>query len=90
VIFQQLLWIGTESAGIRSPAVGWSAEDGSLAREIGDRHVGSVLSWNTRSRGHYTYPTVVHAMGAGWHVMAPPTQEEDGSWSRMMQRTVET
>lgn len=83
---QQVLLINTERAEIRNRAIGWSAEDGWQASEYArtDRAVGLMGYF----RGWYAYPTVYHAIGDGWRLLAPPVQEEDGTWTWWLVRDV--
>lgn len=59
---------------------GWQASE--YART--DRAVGLMGYF----RGWYAYPTVYHAIGDGWRLLAPPDQEEDGTWTWWLVRDV--
>jgi hypothetical protein len=69
---QQVLSICTDNASLRSEAQGWGAED---PRNVVPGSLGRSLAWNHRRDGSYAYPTVVHALAAGWKLLAPPADE---------------
>jgi len=81
--FQSILCIETTDNSLRSEAVGWGPyEDGQCvqnalqeyrSRRLTELPVGLIQG---RLTGMPSYPTVLHAMGAGWRVMGPPTKEE--------------
>jgi hypothetical protein len=63
---QQILIIETRGQTLRSKADGWTGEDG---HEIqANRPIGDSRSL----REPHTYETPMHAIGAGWRLMAPP------------------
>jgi hypothetical protein len=63
---QQVLIMTTTGPTLRSPADGWTAEDPSLLQP---GHIGNTPGM----REPYTYETPMHALAAGWHLLAPPT-----------------
>lgn len=78
---QQVLVMVTERPELRSGAMGWAAEH--PRRLAMDKPVGLHPGFPEP----YTYPTVLHAMGAGWKLLAPPQREEEG-WTWWLVREV--
>lgn len=98
---QKVLIISTERPQLRAATVGWSAEDGdnvllsfqnvvhgkvkNFSREFpatqNEMMVGQIASY----RGSYSYPTVLHALGDGWNLLAPPKEYswENGQGSKV-------
>lgn len=77
--FQQVLVMATKDATLRSEATGWGPlEDGKVAHSYVDSYpshdkVGMIPG----PKAWYSYPTVLHALGHGWKLLAPPLQQED-------------
>ena len=70
---QEVLEVITKGAGLRSEAVGWTLASGVSAHQVMLEqgltcHVGFIGS----PRVWYAYPTVLHALGDGWKLLAPP------------------
>jgi hypothetical protein len=99
-MFQQVLVMETEGEGMRSEAVGWTAEDPRGAHPTKPVGLCGVM-WHgtgqysmTPDRGPnnpYDYPDVLRALADGWQLMAPPTDTGLGTWewwfSRMVSET---
>ena len=71
---QQVLVMVTEGHTLRSEAVGWTHEDGTLVQPGAIGH--------TRGPRPYAAPaTPLHALGDGWSLLAPPTREgAESTW----------
>jgi len=67
----QILIMTTDRPALRSEAQGWTAEDPSLLRE-------GPIGFTPGFPESYCYPTPMHALAAGWRLLAPPTQQEGG------------
>ena len=69
---QKVLVMTTQSASLRSEAIGWTAEDGEEARKHarGGRPVGLMGYY----RDWCQYETPYHAIGNKWKLLSPPTQ----------------
>jgi hypothetical protein len=79
MLYQTVLRISTNDSELRSNAIGWSIDSGSRAhmtmismfgRPNKDIEVGLIPSVSYC----YTYPTVLHALGDGFRLLAPPTK----------------
>jgi len=77
---QKILTIGTETCSLRSKAQSWEWEDGDFPRqaltEFRDKY--NYLSLPVgliRTGSCHMYPTVLHAIGDGWKLLAPPEKE---------------
>lgn len=87
---QKLLWLTTEENGVRDKVIGWSYENGDAVKQAWqDRFHNKIFSnpenWYhpndmpvgaVRSEGAYSYPTVLHAIGDGWKLLAIPEKIE--------------
>ncbi len=65
---QKILIMSTTGNRLRSEAVGWSAEDGDNILP------GRPIGCSGGPKWAYTWPTPMHAIGAGWRLLAPPTK----------------
>jgi len=63
---QQVLIMVTEREDLRCGATGWTAEDPNLLKP---GPIGNTPGF----RGPYSYETPMHALAAGWKLLAPPT-----------------
>jgi hypothetical protein len=84
---EQVLVMHTYGRGMRSEAFGWTAEDPRNVRR--DKPVGYSLSWDHRREGAYTYDTPLHALAAGWRMLAPPEQFDGDNHEWWFVRTVQ-
>ncbi len=86
---QKVLFMTTEREDLRSEVVGWGCEDGDKvvdayydrSREVGNfaryGHANQIPVGLIRSGNVITYPTVLHALGDGWRLLAPPTSYQE-------------
>ena len=63
---QQVLIMMTDRPQLRADAQGWTAEDPSLVHE-------GPIGFTPGFRESYCYTTPMHALAAGWRLLAPPT-----------------
>jgi len=74
MIYQIVLRMSTKTNCLRSDAIGWSVDSANEARKEILRHKG--CSFHVGSIGapieNYTFPTVLHALGSGFRLLAPP------------------
>jgi hypothetical protein len=74
--YQSVLRMSTKGSGLRDEAQGWKQESGKeaciemLKRSSPSIHVGFIASCTENC----SYPTVLHALGAGFKLLAPPTK----------------
>lgn len=64
---QQVLICSTKDNCVRSECVGWTANDSGKVKQ--NVHIGLTPGFGR----FYSYETVLHAMGDGWKLLAPPT-----------------
>ena len=73
--------MGTPECGLRSTVQSWGDEDGDLVLEAlmnrGSRynHANQMPVGMIRSPHFPLYPTVLHALGDGWKLLAPPEKQ---------------
>ncbi len=72
--YQTVLVMSTKGPELRSEAIGWTLNSGLMAhqeierRRNWDFHVGMIGA----PRQGYCFPTVLHALGMGYKLLAPP------------------
>lgn len=64
---QKVLTFYTQTDDMRAEADGWGAEDGTNAVSKLDKEVGLISGMHT-----WCPTTPLHALGAGWKLLAPP------------------
>lgn len=84
---QKILSLGTASCSLRANVESWGWEDGDCVAIAYTDHVskysymnlpvGLIRSWVEPPNKAPHYPTVLHAIGDGWKLLAPP---QDTSW----------
>jgi hypothetical protein len=86
-MFQQILIMSTRKGNLRSEAFGWTAEDSAqVLRYAKNEHyyrhveIGRIPAWDRDQNGSFQHEAPLYAMAAGWKLMAPPKQAEDGTW----------
>jgi hypothetical protein len=67
---QKVLRILTFRPDLRGEAVGWSCDDGDLVQP-------GPIGRTPGPRFAHSYGTPLHAIGAGWRLLAPPLPPED-------------
>lgn len=81
---QRVLIVSTYSNRLRGEIIGWTYEDGdevlNTVRRLGrydrlDIPVGMISSGSLYKP---SYPTVLHAIGDGWKLLAPPQEYKEG------------
>lgn len=63
---QQVLIVVTGKDSLRSPIEGWTCEDPNVG-------VRDPVGVTPPAGFNYTYPTVLHALGDGWQLLASPS-----------------
>jgi hypothetical protein len=75
--YQEILIMDTYKPDLRSEAFGWSLESGSIAvKAIHQRGVGCEVGLIGAPMRFYSYSTPLHALGAQYKLLAPPTSYE--------------
>ena len=67
---QKVLVIVTSRSDIRAAAAGWSCDDGDMVQP-------GPIGRTPAPRFAYLYETPLHAIGAGWRLLAPPVPPKD-------------
>jgi len=75
--YQEVLIMDTYDYGMRSEAFGWDYESGAHANKAMNKHgvrcevglIGNNMNW-------HAYSTPLHALGAGFKLLAPPSEFE--------------
>lgn len=89
---QKVATVTTERNSLRDEIIGWTLEDGNAVVCTAKREevcIQALPIWKVFSGDLYsreTFPTVLHGLGLGWKLLAPPleyTVEIDGK-SRTM------
>lgn len=77
--YQLVLTMSTKTSSLRSEATGWSLDSGLLAHnEIINRKDPQVMVGLIPGKIEwYAYPTVLHALGNGFKLLAPPTMYKE-------------
>jgi hypothetical protein len=74
---QKILLIVTESPSLRSKAVGWNCEDGSMV--VAGKPIG--LSPSPSGREYVGYDCPLRAIADGWWLMCAPLEESKNMWN---------
>lgn len=80
---QKVLTVSTGRCSMRSDIEGWTFEDGGAVHEAFCQRIGTENEYdhlvdvpvgliNGGRRNFPYYPTVLHAIGDGWKLLAPP------------------
>lgn len=90
--------VSTLKGSIRDKIQGWGVEDANQVHIAFDERLGTEHEYDhpnkvpvglIRSGNFPLYPTVLHALGDGWKLLAPPTQydqpctDDDGAESKI-------
>ncbi len=65
----------TQDDSMRADADGWDTEDGNMAAYKLDKPVGYMSGYSV-----FLPPTPLHALGAGWKLLAPPVKLTDNPY----------
>jgi len=84
---QKVLMMTTESETLRSKVIGWHCEDGNAVLKAFQDRLCTGYEYKNQnelpvaliggSLSNYLYPTVLHALGHDWKLLAPPTSYEE-------------
>ena len=75
--YQEILIMDTYKPALRSEAMGWDLESGvHAARSMKQRGYGCEVGLIGSRMEWYSYPTPLHALGAGYKLLAPPIPYE--------------
>lgn len=90
---QKVMMCITEQPSMRAAIVGWSFEDGNAVYVAFSNAIGTKDEYKTYNDipvgfinsgvlNQTSYPTVLHALGDGWKLLAPPERYKEKHYNK--------